>query len=119
VTVGAATGRLDLGFDAAGWPWIVAIAGISTVVAVSFFLLGLARVGPASAGILSTLEPVVTVALAMLVYGERLSLVQAAGGAAVIAAIVLLQAKVRARDAPVEAPGAAPARALAREPAGG
>jgi drug/metabolite transporter (DMT)-like permease len=119
VTVGGATGRLDLGFDAAGWPWIVAIAGISTVVAVSFFLLGLARVGPAAAGILSTLEPVVTVALAMLVYGERLSPVQTAGGMAVIAAIVLLQANVRPRDAPAQAPAAPAARAVARQPAGG
>jgi drug/metabolite transporter (DMT)-like permease len=119
LVVGGARGALDLGFEASGWAWIVAIAGFSTVVAVSFFLLGLARVGPASAGILSTLEPVVTVALAMLVYSERLTLLQAAGGAAVLAAIVLLQAKVRSRGVAPEAPGAPSARALAREPSGG
>jgi hypothetical protein len=57
------------------------------------------------------------VSLAMALYGERLSGGQFAGGALVLAAVVLLQAKVRRNGAPVEATGPAPARALAREPA--
>jgi drug/metabolite transporter (DMT)-like permease len=119
LTFGVVTGRLDLGLTAEGWLWIVLLTGFSTVLAVSFFLLGLPKVGPAAASILSTLEPVVTVALAMIVFSERLAPLQVAGGVAVIAAIVLLQAKVRSRGAPVEAPVAPPARALARDPAGG
>jgi drug/metabolite transporter (DMT)-like permease len=115
---GAVTGSIDLSFDPEGWLWVFAIAGFSTVLAISFFLKGLELVGPATAGILSTLEPVVTVALAMLIFAERLGPLQALGGAAVIAAIVLLQAKVRSSGAPAEAPDPAPACALAREPAG-
>jgi drug/metabolite transporter (DMT)-like permease len=118
LTFGVVTGAIDLSFDPMGWLWVVAIAGFSTVLAVSFFLRGLELVGPATAGILSTLEPVVTVGLAMLVFAERLGPLQALGGVAVIAAIVLLQAKVRSSGAPAEAPGPPPAGALAREPSG-
>jgi drug/metabolite transporter (DMT)-like permease len=118
LTFGVVTGAIDLSFDPMGWLWVVAIAGFSTVLAVSFFLRGLELVGPATAGILSTLEPVVTVGLAMLVFAERLGPLQALGGVAVIAAIVLLQAKVRSSGAPAEASCPPPAGALARDPSG-
>ena len=57
----------------------------------SAFFAGLRRVGPSEAAILSTFEPIVTVALALVVLGERLSEPQLAGGALVLAAVVLLQ----------------------------
>ena len=96
----------------------LAIAGIvlvSTILPVSAFLAGLRRVGASTASILSCFEPVVTVSLAMVLYGERLGPGQLAGGALVLAAVILLQAKVRGDDAPAIAPGPAPARAIARE----
>ena len=67
------------------------IALVSTVVAVSAFFAGLRRVGPSEAAILSTFEPPVTVALAFAVLGERLAPAQLAGGALVLAAVVVLQ----------------------------
>jgi drug/metabolite transporter (DMT)-like permease len=73
-----------------GWVAIVAIAAVSTVVAILAFFAGLKRVGPGTASIVSTLEPVVTVALAWAVLGERLAPAQMAGGAIVIACAVLL-----------------------------
>ncbi|TMK97339.1 MAG: DMT family transporter, partial [Actinobacteria bacterium] len=73
------------------------------------------RVGPSTASILSCFEPVVTVSLAMALYGERLGPGQLAGGVLVLAAVILLQAKVRSDDASAHAPGPAPARAIARE----
>jgi drug/metabolite transporter (DMT)-like permease len=85
------------------------------VLPVSAFLLGLERVGPSTASIVSCFEPVVTVSLAMALYGERLGPAQLAGGALVLAAVVLLQAKVRRHGAAAEPTGPAPARALARE----
>ena len=74
--------------DAQGWLAILAIAGISTVVAIVAFFAGLKLVGPARASIVSTLEPVVTVALAWLFLGETLSAVQFAGGALVLGAAI-------------------------------
>jgi drug/metabolite transporter (DMT)-like permease len=79
-------------FPGAWWSWaaVGAIAIISTVVAVIAFFAGLKRVGPATASIASTLEPVVTVALAWLILGESLSPIQLVGGALVLVAAILL-----------------------------
>ena len=103
---GLATGSIDFALPAEAWLWLVLIALVSTVVAVSAFFAGLRRVGPSEAAILSTFEPPVTVALAFAVLGERLSVVQLAGGALVLAAVVLLQLPTRraAARALVEAP---------------
>jgi drug/metabolite transporter (DMT)-like permease len=126
ITTGAATtlwsaglvsGSLDLGFDAAGWGWLACLSLISTVVAISAFLAGLPKIGPSTAAIVSTVEPIVSVAMAMLWFGERLGVVQIAGGMLVLAAVALLAVKVRGRVPALDAAGPAAARALAREPA--
>ncbi len=85
------TGGPGLGFAAAGWGWLAAIALVSTVGAILAFFAGLARVGPSAASILSTLEPVVTVALAAAAFGETLGAVQLVGGALVLSAVVVMQ----------------------------
>jgi drug/metabolite transporter (DMT)-like permease len=92
---GVATGSLDFALSGEAWVWLVAIALVSTVVAVSAFFAGLRRVGPSEASILSTFEPPVTVALAFVVLGERLTVAQLAGGALVLAAVIVLQLPAR------------------------
>lgn len=87
-----ATGGPELGFDPAGWGWLAAIALVSTVFAIIAFFAGLARVGPSTASILSTLEPVVTVSLAAAAFGEQLTGVQLAGGVLVLGTVVVLHA---------------------------
>jgi drug/metabolite transporter (DMT)-like permease len=98
---GLATGSLDLRLSGEAWLWLVLIALVSTVVAVSAFFAGLKRVGPSEAAILSTFEPVVTVALAFVVLGERMSPAQLLGGALVLGAVVLLQLRPRPARAPL------------------
>jgi drug/metabolite transporter (DMT)-like permease len=80
----------------AGWGWLACLALVSTVGAVSLFFAGLRRAGPTTASILATVEPLVTVVLAFLVFGEALGAVQLAGGALVLAAVIGLQLKGRA-----------------------
>jgi drug/metabolite transporter (DMT)-like permease len=77
---------------AGGWGWLACLAVVSTVASISLFFAGLRRVGPTTASILATVEPLVTVLLAFLVFGERLGAVQLAGGALVLAAVLVLQA---------------------------
>ena len=74
----------------AGWGWLAGISLVSTVAAVSLFFAGLKRVGPTTASVLSTVEPVVTVVLAFLVFGELLGALQLLGGGLVIAAVLVL-----------------------------
>ena len=79
----------------AGYFWLCAIAVVSTVGAVGLFFAGLRRVGPSAASILSTVEPVVTVALAFAVFGESLGSAQVFGGALVLSAVLAVRAPVR------------------------
>jgi drug/metabolite transporter (DMT)-like permease len=72
----------------AGWSWLVCLAVVSTVVAISLFFAGLRRVGPSTASILSTAEPLVTVLLALVIFGEVLGIVQVLGGALVLGGVV-------------------------------
>jgi drug/metabolite transporter (DMT)-like permease len=75
----------------AGWGWLGCIALVSTVGAITLFFAGLSRVGPTNASILSTFEPVVTVALAAAVLAEHLTPIQLAGGALVLTAVPVLR----------------------------
>lgn len=101
----AALGDLRPGaLDLAGWGWIGCIAVVSTVAAIGLFLAGLRRVGPTSASILSTAEPVVTVVLAVVVFGEQLGPFQVLGGALVVSAVFALHARMPVLRAPVAPP---------------
>jgi drug/metabolite transporter (DMT)-like permease len=83
--------ELALPSTAGGWAVVVGLAVIPTMLAISLFLAGLPRVGAARAALLSTWEPVVTVGLAVIVLGDRLSLLQVVGGALVLLAVVVVQ----------------------------
>lgn len=80
LTVGGTTWNLS-------WQTWMGIGGItlfSTIIAIITFFQGMKRIGAASASILSTLEPVMTVSLAVILLNEHLTLIQAAGGIFVI-----------------------------------
>jgi drug/metabolite transporter (DMT)-like permease len=77
--------------SASGFAWLGGLAVVSTVGAIGLFFAGLRRVGPTAASILSTLEPVVTVALAFVAFGESLGLAQLAGGALVLTAVLAVR----------------------------
>ena len=80
---------------AAGWGWLACLAVVSTVAAIGLFFAGLRRVGPTTTSILSTVEPLVTVTLAFLVFGETLGTLQLVGGALVLAAVVVVHTTAR------------------------
>jgi drug/metabolite transporter (DMT)-like permease len=73
------------------WPGIVAVAVIAGFVPVQAFYAGAQRVGAAQASLISTVEPLWTIVAAALIYAERLEPVQWAGGALILAGVVLSQ----------------------------
>lgn len=73
-----------------GWAALVAIALVCTVLAIGAFVTGLARLGPARASILSTVEPVITLILSVLVLGDPLRPAQVFGGAFILAAGIVV-----------------------------
>jgi drug/metabolite transporter (DMT)-like permease len=103
-TAALVSGELDLGFDGIGWLWLGAIAAVSTVAAIGLFFAGVARVGPSRASIISTIEPLVTVLLAFLVFDDELAATQLVGGALVLGSVVLLTRSPASAPARAEAP---------------
>ncbi|WP_196279114.1 DMT family transporter [Catellatospora vulcania] len=93
---GLATGTLHAPHQASGWVWIALLAVVSTVVPIAGMFVGVRDVGASAAAILSCAEPAVTVATTALVYGERLSPMQALGGLAVVSSVAVLQLRRRA-----------------------
>ncbi|HEY6116726.1 MAG TPA: EamA family transporter, partial [Candidatus Dormibacteraeota bacterium] len=87
--VAAFQGELSLPASVEGWGVVVAIALIPTMIAISLFLAGLPRIGAARASLISTWEPVVTVALAVVLFGDTFTVVQAVGGALILLAVIL------------------------------
>jgi drug/metabolite transporter (DMT)-like permease len=83
-----------------GWAALAALSILSTLVAILAFFAGLKRVGPATASIVSTLEPVVTVALAAVFLHERLTATQLVGGALVVLAAAWIAR--RGTSAPID-----------------
>jgi drug/metabolite transporter (DMT)-like permease len=75
----------------AAWPGIVGIGLVSTFVAIQTFYEGTKRVGAAQASLISTFEPVWTITLAALLFGETLGPLQLVGGAFVIGGVLLAQ----------------------------
>jgi drug/metabolite transporter (DMT)-like permease len=94
LTAGSAVlGELRPGaVTAAGWGWLACLAIVCTAASIGLFFAGLRQVGPTTASILATVEPLVTVLLAFVVFGETPGAVQLAGGALVLAAVLVLRA---------------------------
>jgi drug/metabolite transporter (DMT)-like permease len=73
-----------------GWAAVLALVVVSTIIPVATFLAGLARIGPADASTLSSLEPATAVVLSAVVIGETLTAWSLAGGVLVIGAVVAI-----------------------------
>jgi drug/metabolite transporter (DMT)-like permease len=76
----------------AGGPTVFVIAGIvvfSTVIPILSQIDGMPEIGSSRAAIIGTLEPLMTVVLAMLVLHDRVTPLQVAGGALILASILV------------------------------
>ena len=76
----------------AAWFGIGGIGLVSTFIAVQAFYAGAHRLGAARAALVSTVEPIWTIALAGLLFGESLSQIQVVGGALILGGVALSQA---------------------------
>jgi drug/metabolite transporter (DMT)-like permease len=101
------------GLDGGGRAWMLLALMVAacTVTPIVAFMAGIRHVGPSTASIAATAEPVVTAGLAMLVAGDRLTSWQWIGAALVVGAVAVLRAPGRRAPAPTPAPLAGPAPA--------
>ena len=82
-----ASGGLALPADPRAWLSVAGIGVVSTVVAMTTFLAGMALIGPTRASVLSSLEVIVTLVLAFVFLGERLSPAQWLGALLILGAV--------------------------------
>jgi len=75
----------------AAWGGLFGVGVVATFVAIQTFYAGAQRVGAAHASLLSTAEPVWTIALAAILFSVALTPVQLVGGAFILAAVVIAQ----------------------------
>jgi drug/metabolite transporter (DMT)-like permease len=70
--------------------WLLGLSVVATVVPIACILAAVRKIGAADASLVSTLEPVLTIALSAVFIGERFGPAQIAGGALILAAVLVL-----------------------------
>jgi drug/metabolite transporter (DMT)-like permease len=96
VVFGALGGGGGLHPPGSSW-WLMAVNGVATGSAFTLLFAALRRMGASQTAIVMTMEALSAVVLGALLLGERLGLRQAVGGAAILAATVLVSS-VRQRQ---------------------
>jgi drug/metabolite transporter (DMT)-like permease len=84
------TGTLTFNLSSTSVGILLGMIIFSTIIPLGTFLAGMARTGPTTASLLSTLEPAFTVLLALALLSERLTLLQGVGIGLVLASAILL-----------------------------
>ena len=82
------------------WELLALIVLIPTFIAVVLYLQGIRGLGASQAALVSTLEPLFTIALAWNLLGERLVPIQFVGAALVLAGVVMAEIAARRVDGP-------------------
>lgn len=102
VSAAIATGRpyFPTGIPAPAWPYLVAIGFAGTFLAIQTFYAGSRRIGAAQAALVSTVEPLIIVAVAWIALREVLAPIQLIGAGLIIAGVLLAQTATRPRGAP-------------------
>jgi drug/metabolite transporter (DMT)-like permease len=73
------------------WPGLIGVGVAATAIAIQTFYAGARRVGAAQASLISTAEPIWTIALASILFGIALTPVQLVGGALILIGVVVAQ----------------------------
>lgn len=79
------------GWTPALWGVLALLVAIPTIIAVVLYMGGIRRLGASRAAIASTTEPLFTIALAWMLLGDRLTVVQVAGALLVVLGVVLAE----------------------------
>ena len=73
------------------WFGLIGVGVLATFVAIQAFYAGAQRVGAAQAALISTVEPIWTIALAAILFGIALTPVQLAGGVLILLGVLIAQ----------------------------
>ncbi|WP_394740266.1 DMT family transporter [Natronococcus roseus] len=91
LAIGTATGEFAIPTAPSAWLILLCIAVIATALPVVTFFAGIKYVGASRAGIISTVEPPVTVALGAALFAEPVTTATLVGGTLILLGVVLLE----------------------------
>lgn len=103
LATGGLAGLSPAGWSSTVWWLLAAIVVIPTFLAIVLYLEGIRGLGPSQAAVISTLEPLFTIALAWQFLDERLTGLQLAGAALVLSGVVAAEVLARRTDIPAPA----------------
>jgi drug/metabolite transporter (DMT)-like permease len=86
---GALTGSIHLNWSFEGWFWVATITLVCTVIAVTSFFIGLSRIGPSRAALISLVDPVTSILASTGLFGNALNASQWLGGVLILAATAI------------------------------
>ena len=95
---GAITGSIHLKWNFEGWLWVAMISLVCTVIAMTSFFIGLSRIGPSKAALISLIEPVTSVIVSTGLFGNALNISQWLGGILILTATAVTTLKHEARS---------------------
>lgn len=90
-----ATGAFFLPSTPAAIGGVVGIAVVGSVIPIVTLFASIRLIGSSDAALVSTIEPLFTVVLSALIFGERLTSLQLAGGTLILIGVLLLNLKFR------------------------
>lgn len=90
LTAGTAGGALNFALSPTAWLSVAGIVAFATIMAMLTLFRGLELIGPTRSSILSMLEPLLTFAFSALLFGDRFTAFQLAGGIAVLAGAAMV-----------------------------
>jgi drug/metabolite transporter (DMT)-like permease len=85
------------------WLLLLGLGTVSTALPIFSMNTGIRKIGASQASIISTVEPVESMILAVLLLGEMVLPVQWLGAGLIVSAVVLLEVRTRRKSPPVEA----------------
>ncbi|WP_336345971.1 DMT family transporter [Halalkalicoccus ordinarius] len=93
IVIGTASGDLMLPQTLSAWTILLCIGVFATAIPVVAFFTGLKQIGASRAGIISTAEPPVTVALGAVLFAEPVTAATVIGGVLILIGVIVLERK--------------------------
>lgn len=89
--LGVVQGQLTFEMSTSAWVAVIVMAVFSTVVAIMVFYAGVQKIGPATAAIISTVEPLTALVFGLAILGETMGALQWVGALFILAGVTYVQ----------------------------
>lgn len=90
LTFGIIDNSISFNFHPQGYIYVVALSLICTIIALSIFAKAIMMIGSSNASILSTLEPITSIILSTIIFGESITINTILGSVLIISSVYIL-----------------------------